>query len=77
MGIQQSINNISRLGHCLVVDVDHEGLIMAGVYTKPHQPSGISVSVLEPANEIGHDLGDVLEQLVKRLNNQMAMENKS
>lgn len=77
MGIQQNINNISKLGYYLDILVDEKGTVMAGIFTKPRSPDGLSASVLNPTNEIGNDLDEVLSALVKRLKKQMAMENKS
>ena len=76
MGIQQIIDNINKLGYQVTIDIDCQGYIVAGVFHKPDS-GGMSASVLEPANEMGNDLKEVLEQSLKRLNKQMAMESKS
>ena len=77
MGIQQNINNIAKLGFYLDILIDDHGLIAAGIYTKPKVPDGVSYSILEPVNEIGNDLDEVLSELVKRLNKHIAMESKN
>lgn len=59
------------------IDIDHEGLIVAGVSTKPLQPSGMQRIVLEPANEIGNDLAEVLANIEKRLDQLMVKEKRS
>lgn len=74
MGIQQSIKNITRQGYYLDIVIDDDGLISAGLYTKPQQPSGMSTSVLEPANEVVHELIDVLQAVEKRLQKQLTRE---
>ena len=77
MGAQQDITNITRQGFYIDIVIDDQGVISAGVFTKPIQPSGMSTSVLSPVNEIGHDLDEVLSTLVKRLNKHITMESKS
>ncbi len=67
MGIQENINSIAKLGFYLDILVDEQGGIIAGVYSKPLAPSGMSFSILDPAYEKGNDLKDVLNSLVKRL----------
>ena len=75
MGIQQKIESIKKLGYQSTIDIDDQGYIVAGIFHKP-DASGMSASVLEPANETGNDLDEVLEVIIKRLNKQMAMESK-
>ena len=70
MGIQQSINNISKLGYSLSIDIDDQGYIVAGIYHKP-DVMGMTASVLNPTNETGNNLSDILKALVKRLEKQI------
>jgi len=67
LGIQQNIGNISKLGYWLDILVNDDGEIIVGVFTKPSGKDGTSSSVLNPANEMGADLDDVLNRVVKRL----------
>jgi len=76
LGIQQNINNINKLGYQVTIDIDYQGYVVAGVFHQPDS-SGMSAYVLEPANETGNDLDEVLKVIVKRLNKEMAMESKS
>lgn len=60
----------------MTIDIDEQGHIVAWVFNKP-DASGMCATVLDPASEAGNDLDEVLKVIVKRLNKQMAMENKS
>ena len=75
MSIQQNINNINKLGYQLTIDIDHHGYIVAGVFYQPDK-SGMSASVLDPTNETGNDLDEVLSELVKRLNKTIKEQGK-
>ena len=67
MGIQQKIDGINKLGYQLTIDVDDQGYIIAWLFNRP-DVQGMCSTVLEPANETGNDLDEVLSELTKRLN---------
>ena len=66
MGIQQNIDNITKLGFQLDINIDSEGSIVAGIFSQ-EDDSGMCSSILSPANETGNDLSEVLSELLKRL----------
>lgn len=73
---QLSINNINKLGYWVDIVINEQGLIAAGIYTKPDH-NGMSVSVLDPANETGSDIDNVLAGLTKRLAAKIKQEGKA